>query len=560
MTDKTGEIRAAGSELMSRLLEILGRAITVDTADLIWHWLNEVRTSKDDSESPQYQQLNKIIELAGDMKTDAAAEQLRLYLFENPSCTHGRLASAAIALSKSQLNEAVEELNSVYLRHPNNTMALYALGHCYERLGKESQAIEFYQDCLKFKKYLQLPGQRLAAIYFKNSQLEKTIQEYELLKNEYPDDISTLTTLGHLYIANAGYTKAAQTFNTAILIHPDNFHTENDSLDQLIADGQFHEALEQLEDLPQEQSNGADLIMKRADVLSMLGATDEAVSQYEEAVRICPDFLEATIKLGTQYLLLQQDQLAAQQFNRAVEINDKIVDAYIGLAIAQKLAGNSSDALVTVSLAAAIQPNSSLLFAETATLQFKAGSERNSPFHNGDDATNLIDSVIAAHRQQISHRPQNPDLHYRLGVLMMSVGRITDALTSFRTALEINPTYTRARSKLAMCLFETNQKTLALEQLIAPEHLDKDMLELHYKIALLYCDKVKFASSLINLDRLLENNFTCPDAAVNISIVLQNLGLLDRVTAMWDNLSDTANQAMNTNNPFFPGEPPLEIK
>ena len=111
-----------------------------------------------------------------------------------------------------------------------------------------------------------------------------------------------------------------------------------------------------------------------------------------------------------------------------------------------------------------------------------------------------------------------------------------------------------------MCLFETNQKTLALEQLIAPEHLDKDMLELHYKIALLYCDKVKFASSLINLDRLLENNFTCPDAAVNISIVLQNLGLLDRVTAMWDNLSDTANQAMNTNNPFFPGEPPLEIK
>ncbi|GAH47613.1 unnamed protein product, partial [marine sediment metagenome] len=106
---------------MSRLLEILGRAITVDTADLIWHWLNEVKLLKDDSESPQYQQLNKIIELAGDMKTDAAAEQLRLYLFENPSCTRGRLASAAIALHKNQLNEAVEELNSVYLRHPNNT-------------------------------------------------------------------------------------------------------------------------------------------------------------------------------------------------------------------------------------------------------------------------------------------------------------------------------------------------------------------------------------------------------------------------------------------------------
>ena len=543
---------------MSRLLEILGRAITVDTSDLIWHWLNEVRSSKDDSESPQYHQLNKIIELVGNMKLDAAAEQLRLYLFENPSCTHGRLASAAIALSKNQLDEAVEELNSVYLRQPNNTMALYALGHCYERLGKESQAVEFYQDCLKFKSYLQLPGQRLAAIYFKNGQLEKTIQEYELLQNEYPDDMSTLVTLGHLYIANAEYTKAAGTFNTAILIHPDNFHTEDDRLDQLIYDGQLHEALEQLENLAQEQSEGADLIMKRADVLRMLGATDEAVSQYEEAVRICPDFLEATIKLGTQYLQLQQDQLAAQQFNRAVEINDKIVDAYIGLSIAQKLAGSASDALTTLSLAAAVQPNSSLLFAETAVLQFRASLGQNLPFHNvhnGHGSTNPLDAVIAAHRQQISHRPQNPDLHYRLGVLMMSVGRIPDALKSFRAALEINPTYTRAKSKLAMCLFETGQRSLALEQLIAPEYLDKDTLELHYKIALLYCDKVKFASSLINLDRLLENNFTCPDAAINISIVLQNLGLLDRVTAMWDNLSDTANQAMNTNNPFLPGEP-----
>ncbi|GAJ00964.1 unnamed protein product, partial [marine sediment metagenome] len=269
----------------------------------------------------------------------------------------------------------VEELNSVYMRQPNNTMALYALGHCYERLGNESGAVEFYQDCLKFKNHLQLPRQRLAAVYFKNSQLEKTIQEYELLKDEYPDDILTLVILGHLYIAVAGYAKAIETFNTAILIHPDNFHTQDDQVDQLISDGQLHEALEQIEDVLEQQPDRADLIVKQADVLGMLGAGAEAVSQYQQAIRICPDFLEATIKLGTQHLQMHTDQLAAQQFNRAVEINDQIVDAYIGLATAQKLAGKTSDALVTLSLATAIQPNSSFLFAETATLQFKQISD-----------------------------------------------------------------------------------------------------------------------------------------------------------------------------------------
>jgi tetratricopeptide (TPR) repeat protein len=531
---------------MSRLLEILGRAITVDTADLIWHWLDTVEFRETDGESAQrWQQLNKIIELIGDMKTEAAQQQLRLYLFENPSCVYGRLAAAVLCLHQNQLQSAVEELNSVYLRRPSNTMALYALGHCYERLGKESQAVEFYQDCLKFKNYLQLPRQRLAAIYFKNSQLEKTIQEYELLKNEYPDDIPTLVTLGHLYIAAKKYTKAVETFNTSILIHPDNFHAESNDIDQLIADGRLYEAAERLEDLLQEQPTRADLFVRRADVLNMLGADDEAVSHYEEAIRICPDFLEATIKLGTQYLQTHAERLAAQQFNKAVEINDRIVDAYIGLAIARKLAGDVSEAVATLSLAAAIDANSSLLFAQTATLQFRVGLSDNSSFSDEHDSAELIETVIASHRRQITLQPQNPDLYYRLGVLMMSISRLGDALSAFQSALEINPTYIRAGSKLAICLFETDQKQAALERLTGPQCLDKDALALHYKVALLYCDRLRFASSLLNLDRLLAENFTCGDATVNISIVLQNLGLLDRAAAMWDNLSDTASQAIN---------------
>lgn len=540
---------------MSTLLEILGRAITVDTADLITYWLDAVKLPKDDSESAQYLQLNKIIELLGKRKLDAAQEQIRLYLFENPSCTHGRMAAAAVYLQKNQPQNAIEELNSVYLRQPNNTMALYALGHCYERLGKGPQAIEFYQDCLKFKSYLQLPAQRLAAIYFKNGQFEKTIQQYELLKNEYPDDISTLVTLGHLYIAGAEYTKAIETFNTAILLHPGNFYTDDDDIDRLIADGQLYDALEHIQDLLQKQPDRPDLISKCADVLSMLGSTNEAVSQYEEAIRLCPDFLEATIKLGTQYLQLNAEQPAALQFNSAVEINDKIVDAYIGLATASKLGGDNSYALATLSLAAAIQPNSSFLFAETATLQFKARFGQSFPFPDGHDAASLIEAVICAHQKQISHRPNNPDLHYRLGVLMMSIARLNEAIMSFQTALKINPTYHRAKSKLAVCLFETDQKKLAMEHLNPPDYLDNDTLQLHYKVAMLYCDKLKFASSLINLDRLLENNFTRADATVNISIVLQNLGLLDRVTATWENLSDTTSQAIGPNHPSSTASP-----
>ena len=133
---------------------------------------------------------------------------------------------------------------------------------------------------------------------------------------------------------------------------------------------------------------------------------------------------------------------------------------------------------------------------------------------------------------------------------MLNVGRIEDATKSFEAALEVNPLYARARNKLAICLFEADRKREALDCLPGRDRLDKDTLDLHYKTALLYCHRLKFASSLLNLEHHLEKNFAHSEATVNISVILQNLGLIDRVGAMWDSLTETANQAIGADHPF----------
>jgi len=524
---------------MSKLLEILGRAMTIDTAELLWQWLETVTVSDSAGSAAQKEQIKSIIDFAAENKTEKAEELLNLYIFENPQCIRAKLAAAAVCLQKNRLQNAAEQLEYVYKHQPSNTMALYALGHCCERLGKETEAVQFYQDCLKFKNHLQLPRQRLAAIYFKNGQIEKTTHEYEILKQEYPDDISALVTLGHLYIAVGSFQKAVDTFNTAILIHPDSLGSAEIDIRQLISDGGIEQADERLDELIAENPARADLISLKADIFAMVGETSEAVARYESALRIQPDVLETTIKLGTQYLQLDKTEQAAQQFNRAAEINDRIVDAYIGLAIAQKLNGDVSDAITTLSLASAVEANTPLLFTQTAMLQFRNELSYTSSGAIGDNETELLKKVIEAHRLQIIQRPQNPDLYYRLGILFMNISDYINAVKSFRQALYINPTYFRVQCKLAVCLFELDRQKEALEQLKFPDCLDKSTLELHYKTGILYCDKIRFASSLINLVNSLENNYTQADPTVNISVVLQNLGLLDRASIMWENLIET---------------------
>src|SRR5512146_2094404 len=128
---------------MGGLLEILGRGITVEMPGLIWHWLNEHSEAQADAERPENPHLDHIIGLMGYGKFSEAREQVQLYLFSNPACCYGRMAAAALALQDNNLQEAMEELNSVYLRQPGNTLALYLLGHCFERLGHPAQAVEF---------------------------------------------------------------------------------------------------------------------------------------------------------------------------------------------------------------------------------------------------------------------------------------------------------------------------------------------------------------------------------------------------------------------------------
>jgi tetratricopeptide (TPR) repeat protein len=530
---------------MGGLLEMFGRAITVDASDLIWHWLSEQR--RDDAPSVRERHLNHIVDLLGEGRSEEAAEQLRLYLFENPSCSLGRMAAAALALRDNNLKEAVDEVNSVYVRQPNNTLALYILGHCFERLGQQAQAVEFYQDCLKFKDYLQLPAQRLGAIYLRQGRLDEAIDQYEPMKLHYPDDISTLVTLGHLYIAIQRYAKAVETFNTAILIHPDNFMSHDENIDILIQNGDLREALDELDVMLTDQPERADLIARQADVLSMLGSTSDAISQYQQALRICPDFLEATIKLGTNYLRMRAEQLAAQQFNSAIEINDKIVEAYTGLAAAQRLAGRAAEAMNTLSLACAIQPNSSFLFAETAKLILKTAMEANL-LPTPEDGHGMDQIVLAAHQRHLDQFPNNPDLHYRLGILCMNANHLDLAANCFRKALEINSTFTRASTKLAVCLFELGRKDEALDLIMPVTQYAPQTLDLYYRTALLYCNRVKFASSVINLQRQIERNLAPDlDPTVNISIVLQNLGLSDTVGLMWENLCQTAARASAPN-------------
>ena len=62
---------------MSKLLEIFGRAVTVNTADLIWYWLTAVRGESETDTDLKIADFNEIIDLIGKLDLDTAEEKLK---------------------------------------------------------------------------------------------------------------------------------------------------------------------------------------------------------------------------------------------------------------------------------------------------------------------------------------------------------------------------------------------------------------------------------------------------------------------------------------------------
>ncbi|MHC4291462.1 MAG: tetratricopeptide repeat protein [Planctomycetota bacterium] len=534
---------------MSKLLEIFGKGITVNTAEVIWHWLS--RTLSQEEPSAHTESLLKILDHLANREIVQSEEKTRAYLSEFPDCILGRMAAAAGCLMQNDLKETLKQVQSVYWRQPSNTMALYVMGYCHERLGQIEQAVEFYQDCVKFKSYLQLPRQRMAAIYLKEGRIDRAVREYEILTSEHPDDISAIILLGYLYLASHKLSQAVDTFNLGIISHPDNFmdSQRDDEIQSLIDSGMYEQALETIKFTIEQMGPSQDLLIRMGDLYSQWERLDEAIVCYEHAIQVQPDSLEATIKLGTHYLRYQRFSLAAEQFNRASEINDQILDAYMGLALAQKLSDEQEQAMQTLSLASSIHKNSVLLYSEAATLQFQSVlDEKNNTNTPSDKKPVSIDDVIRAYQQQIEMHKESSDTHYKYGILMMGENNLPVAISTLQNAISLNPTNYRALYKLIISIYDNCQKQKAIELLSKPDLTGASMFEQYYQMTMLYADKNEFANALKRLNVInATGSYKSVEVRADIEDMLETLGVIDRSAINWERINETSQWLLGMN-------------
>jgi len=205
-----------------------------------------------------------------------------------------------------------------------------------------------------------------------------------------------------------------------------------------------------------------------------VGRPQEAVADFEQALRIKPDFAQAHDYLGCA-LLYNPDRLpeAIAQFQTALQLDPELAEAHNNLgSVLLKMPGRQPEAVAQFQAAVRIDPddqsahyNLGLAFRQMpghlpdAVAQFQAAVQI-----NPDDAEahyNLatvlsqtpdrLPDAIAEYEAALRLEPSLAQAHTNLGIILANIpGRLPEAITHFEAALQMEPDSPSARENLRM--------------------------------------------------------------------------------------------------------------
>jgi tetratricopeptide (TPR) repeat protein len=230
----------------------------------------------------------------------AALEQLENQLPTSfRPCTIGLLiVSLALLAFQSRACAALylnsETLWNYEIRHnPAAWLAHNNLGDALLKSGRLPEAMEQYEQALRYKPDYADAHNNLGDVFQQMGQIPEAINQYELALHFEPDNADAHNNLGVVLLQTGRAAEAIRQYEQALRINPDYANVHFNLGNALNQTGRLPEAIQQYEmalrikpDYPEVNNNLGIALFK-------IGQRSQAVEQFEEALRIKPDYTAA---------------------------------------------------------------------------------------------------------------------------------------------------------------------------------------------------------------------------------------------------------------------------
>jgi tetratricopeptide (TPR) repeat protein len=172
-------------------------------------------------------------------------------------------------------------------------------------------------------------------------------------------------------------------------------------------------------------------------VLGQKGQTDGAISQYQEAIRLKPDYAEAHYNLGNTLGRKGQTNEAISQYREAIRLKPNYAEAHSNLGTALEKKGQTDEAISQFQEALRLVPNDAEVHYNLGNILGRKGQ---------------TDEAISQFQEALRLKPDFARAHYGLGTAFGRKGQTDVAVSHYRTVIQLKPDYADAHGNLAKLL------------------------------------------------------------------------------------------------------------
>jgi protein O-mannosyl-transferase len=205
--------------------------------------------------------------------------------------------------------------------------------------------------------------------------------------------------------------------------------------------------------------------------LNQKGQTDEAIRQYQAAIRLKPAYADFHDNLGLALVKKGQIGEAIRPFQEAIRLKPGYADAHnnLGYALARK---------------------------------------------------GQTDEAIRQYQEAIRLKPDYADAHNNLGNALVKKGQTEEALSQFQEAIRLKPGYAEAHNNLGIALARKGQTDQATGQFQKALRLKPDYAEAHNNLGLALVMKGQTGQAIRHFEEALRLKGDYGDARRNLEAVL----------------------------------------
>jgi tetratricopeptide (TPR) repeat protein len=187
----------------------------------------------------------------------------------------------------------------------------------------------------------------------------------------------------------------------------------------------------------------------RGDAMAKKGMIDQAVAEYDMAVRIKPDYLEGRVNAAV--LLINQGRLdeATDRLNRVLEKDPEHSEAHCSLGVILGKKGKLDEAIAHFNTALKLKPGYAAAHANLGRALQQKG---------------LLAEATSHFRTALELEPDDPLGHFRLANVLLARGMLDEAVEHLTKTLQIDPQFVNARIFLGQALTAQEQFEAAVVQ------------------------------------------------------------------------------------------------